>query len=87
MDPTSGQPLGQAQHIQQAFEEVRKWSLLDIISSLFCLFLQMFHSHNVDLFIAGHTHMYQRALPTYRGKVDPNGMPQVIAGAGGSWEG
>lgn len=32
--------------------------------------------------------MYQRTLPLYRGQVDyKEGIPHIIAGAGGSWEG
>jgi hypothetical protein len=52
------------------------------------VFEEMFHANQVDVFIAGHTHMYQRTLPMYNNSIDvARGMVQIVAGGGGSLEG
>ncbi len=51
-------------------------------------FEKLFHDNKVDLFIAGHTHMYQRTFAMYNNSVDDDsGLVQIVAGAGGSLEG
>jgi acid phosphatase type 7 len=51
-------------------------------------FEQMFHDNQVDVFLAGHTHMYQRTLPMFNNTINwERGMVEIIAGGGGSIEG
>ncbi len=56
-------------------------------------FEKIFHDAGVDLFIAGHTHMYQRTFPVFNSTTqahnytNPRGMVTLVAGAAGSVEG
>jgi hypothetical protein len=67
VDPTSSLPTGQAQHIQQAFEEVRKWSSFDIISS-FVLFVfeDVSFSQRGFVYCRPHAHVSARASDVSR---------------------
>jgi hypothetical protein len=83
-DPVNGFPKSQAKLIQEAFENVSPFFCFDLLLTV----CQIFHRHKVDLLIAGHTHMMQRMLPLFNNSVDfKDGMPHIIAGAGGSVEG
>ncbi|KAI1337957.1 Metallo-dependent phosphatase-like protein [Xylariaceae sp. FL0016] len=56
-------------------------------------FESLFYKYGVDLGIFGHVHNAQRQLPTYRNKVDPNGMDDpkapmyIVSGGAGNIEG
>lgn len=50
-------------------------------------FEELFAVGRVDLVVAGHTHMYQRTLPVYRGLVNVSGPVNIVAGGAGQWEG
>lgn len=56
-------------------------------------FEDVLHGAGVDLFLCGHTHMYQRSFPVYNGTTAarnytrPRAMVTLVAGAAGSVEG
>jgi len=50
-------------------------------------FEPIFHEFNVDLYLCGHKHYYERTQAAYNGKADANGMVQIINGAAGQNEG
>ncbi|KAF2077469.1 hypothetical protein CYY_001242 [Polysphondylium violaceum] len=55
-------------------------------------FEKMFFRYNVDLYIAGHVHNYERSLPVYKGEVagsyeNPKGPVHITIGTGGNKEG
>lgn len=51
-------------------------------------FENLFASHRVDLLIAGHTHMYQRTLPTLHNQVnETHGIVSLVVGGAGGLEG
>lgn len=51
-------------------------------------FEPILHEFDVDLYLCGHQHFYERTEPAYRGEVDrQRGTVQIINGAGGSSEG
>ncbi|GAM17864.1 hypothetical protein SAMD00019534_010390, partial [Acytostelium subglobosum LB1] len=52
----------------------------------------LFYQYNVDLFIAGHSHEYERFLPAYQNEVagtyeDPKGPVSIVIGTAGCQEG
>jgi len=56
----------------------------------------LLHEHRVDLYVAGHAHIYERSFPVYRGKVSSNSshpyhnaksMVHVVTGSAGNDEG
>jgi hypothetical protein len=51
------------------------------------VFEPIFHKGQVDLFFAGHTHMYQRTKRVYQDQLDESGLITIVAGGGGGLEG
>lgn len=50
-------------------------------------FEPLFRTYGVDLYLTAHKHYYERCVPAFEGKADPNGTIQVINGAAGNNEG
>jgi acid phosphatase type 7 len=55
-------------------------------------FEEMFHKHDVTLFVTGHVHAYERTTPIYRNRVvgdyhDPKATTYIVNGAAGCREG
>jgi hypothetical protein len=52
----------------------------------------LFHKYDVDLWLCGHVHAYERIFPVYRNATersyhDPSGLPQLVVGGPGNIEG
>jgi hypothetical protein len=56
-------------------------------------FEDLFYTYDVDLYISGHAHIYERVAPIYKGVVDPNGLNNpnatlyITNGAAGHYDG
>jgi hypothetical protein len=56
-------------------------------------FEEIMHENDVDLYINGHAHIYERSAPTYNNVIDPNGLNNPYAplyltnGAAGHYDG
>ncbi|GMH96451.1 hypothetical protein TrST_g14207 [Triparma strigata] len=50
-------------------------------------FEPIFHEYNVDLYVCGHKHFYERGKPSFEDKEAEGGTTQIINGAGGCNEG
>jgi len=56
-------------------------------------FEDIFYKYDVDLYINGHAHLYERTAPIYNGTIDPNGLNNPSAplyitnGAAGHYDG
>jgi hypothetical protein len=56
-------------------------------------FEKLFYTYDVDLYINGHAHLYERTAPIYNGVIDPNGLNNpnstlyITNGAAGHYDG
>ncbi|EFA77915.1 hypothetical protein PPL_08556 [Heterostelium album PN500] len=71
---------------------IMQWCYGNHTGALFNTYDPLFQKYNVDIFIAGHTHAYERTYPVYENKVmgsfeEPKGTVYIAVGVGGNWEG
>ncbi|KYQ99998.1 metallophosphoesterase domain-containing protein [Tieghemostelium lacteum] len=69
------------------------WCYKSLIREKFQEYIEdIFYKYNVDLFLAGHAHDYERSLPVYQNQVmndysDPKATIHMVIGTGGNEEG
>jgi acid phosphatase type 7 len=60
---------------------------IGVYRSIQLSFEELFHKYDVELFMVGHVHAYERTHPTYKSKISPGATTYIVNGAAGNQEG